>query len=112
MCMMGDPNASIPTPQPVISRPMFGAHESVLSETCIAFVSGVSLESVRSSYNLKKKVLPVKRCRKIGKKDMKLNDYCPNITVDPESYKVAIDGKEIGSMPSKTLPLTQSVFMF
>lgn len=111
ICMMGDANASIPTPQPVISRKMFGAHHSVLSQNCLTFVSQASLNQI-PSYNLQKRIVAVKACRKISKADMKLNNFCPSISVDPETYKVTVDGQEISAKPAKELPMTQAVFLF
>ncbi|CAJ0840669.1 1269_t:CDS:2, partial [Entrophospora sp. SA101] len=90
---MGDANASIPTTQPVISRPMFGSYGSAAAKNSFAFVSQLSLlESTVPHYGLKKKIEAVKKCRNIGKKDMKLNDYLPKIEVDPETYVVKADG--------------------
>jgi urease alpha subunit len=110
VCQMGDPNASIPTPQPVISRPMFGAHQSVLGMNCLAFISKASQDAV-AQYGLRKKLSPVTGCRLIGKSDMKLNNYCPDISVDPETYQVTCDGKQIGATPAKTVPLSQAVYL-
>jgi urease subunit alpha len=107
---MGDPNASIPTPQPVYSRPMFGSFPSVLGMNCLAFISKASQNTVKG-YNLKKKLIPVKSCRRVSKSDMKLNSYCPEIKVDPETYKVTCDGCVVSSLPAETMALTQSVFL-
>ncbi|KAI8927700.1 urease [Entophlyctis helioformis] len=110
---MGDANASIPTPQPVISRPMFGAHPSVLGNNCITFVSALSLQAgVAQSYGLRKRLEAVKNCRGIGKKDMKLNTLLPKIQVDPETYKVTVDGVHLTVEPATSLPLAQSAFLF
>jgi urease len=110
---MGDANASIPTTQPVISRPMYGAYPSGLGNTCMVFVSQLSVDSKTvEKYGLRKKVEPVKNCRTIGKKDMHLNDALPIIRVDPETYKVTADGVECTCDPVDTLPLTQTVFLF
>lgn len=108
---MGDANASIPTPQPVISRPMFGTHPSVLSKNCCAFVSKVSQETVKT-YNLNKMVRPVFNTRSVTKHDMKHNSYLPDITVDPESYKVVADGEHLDIGPSSTVPMSQGVYLF
>ena len=90
---MGDANASIPTIQPVVSRPMFGSYGSAAAKNSFTFVSQLSLiSSTVQNYGLKKKIEAVKKCRNIGKKDMKLNDYLPNIEVDPEAYVVKADG--------------------
>jgi len=110
---MGDPNASIPTPQPVIYRPMFGAYGKALFNTCATFVSKVSLENnVVQQYGLQKMILPVKNCRNIGKKDLIHNDATPDIEVNPENYQVKIDGNIITCEPMKELPLAQRYFLF
>ncbi|KAK6433501.1 Urease [Oleoguttula sp. CCFEE 5521] len=106
---MGDPNASIPTVEPVYMRPMFGA---VVPKTSIAWVSKTAKEGVVKGYGLKKRVEAVKNCRNIGKKDMKLNDTMPKMKVDPERYTVEADGKVLTAEPSVTLPLTQQYFVF
>jgi len=110
---MGDPNASIPTPQPVIYRPMFGAYGKALFNTCATFVSKVSLENnVVQQYGLQKMILPVKNCRNIGKKDLIHNDATPDIEVNPENYQVKVDGNIITCEPMKELPLAQRYFLF
>ncbi|ORZ25814.1 urea amidohydrolase alpha subunit [Absidia repens] len=110
---MGDANGSIPTTQPVISRPMYGAFPSALGNTCLAFVSQLSIDTKTiDKYGLRKKVEAVKNCRNIGKKNMHLNDALPKIQVDPETYKVTADGEECTCDPVDTLPLTQTVFLF
>jgi len=110
---MGDPNASIPTPQPVIYRPMFGAYGKGLFNTCATFVSKISLENnVVQQYGLQKIVLPVKNCRNIGKKDLIHNDATPEIDVNPENYQVKVDGNIITCEPMKELPLAQRYFLF
>ncbi len=110
---MGDPNASIPTPQPVIYRHMFGASGKALFNTCATFVSKVSLEkNVVQRYGLQKMVLPVKNCRNIGKKDLIHNDATPQIEVNPENYEVKVDGVAITCEPMKVLPLAQRYFLF
>jgi len=110
---MGDPNASIPTPQPVIYRPMFGAYGKALFNTCATFVSKVSLENnVVQQYGLQKMILPVKNCRNIGKKDLIHNDATPDIDVNPENYQVKVDGNIITCEPMKELPLAQRYFLF
>ncbi len=110
---MGDPNASIPTPQPVYSRPMFSSFGKSLEKSTATFVSKVSLEknSFKNS-GINKSLLPVKNIRKISKKNMILNDYCPNIEVNPETYEVFADGELITCEPAKTLPLAQRYFMY
>jgi urease subunit alpha len=110
---MGDPNASIPTPQPVLYRPMFAAYGKAVYKTCYTFVSKVSLENgTMLSYNLQKEVLPVKNCRNIGKKDLIHNDQTPQIEVDPETYKVTADGVHLTCEPMKELALAQRYFLF
>src|SRR3977135_2268803 len=91
---MGDPNASIPTPQPVVMRPMFGAYGRATGATALAFVSQLSLDAgVAQKYGLQKKLAAVRGCRALGKRDMKLNDATPKIVVDPEAYTVTADGE-------------------
>ncbi|WP_426490337.1 urease subunit alpha [Hymenobacter sp. 102] len=109
---MGDANASIPTPQPSFSRPMFGAFGGAVGPIALAFVSGASVEHVRASYGLKKQVVAVQGCRTVQKKDMALNDYLPNIEVDPETYRVTVDGVHLTCEPVDTLPLTQLYNLF
>lgn len=113
MSKMGDSNASIPTCEPVTYRHMFGFYGKALPFTCATFVSQISLdENLPEKIGLGRICLPVKRCRSIGKKDLKFNNLTPKITVDPETYKVTADGKLITSKPAKSLPLTQLYFMF
>jgi urease subunit alpha len=110
---MGDPNASIPTPQPVIMRPMFAAFGRATGPCCIAFVSQAAIANgVAAGYGLSKRLEAVKHCRGIGKKDMKLNDATPKITVDPETYKVTADGEHLTCQPATKLPLAQRYFLF
>ncbi|MDO7846996.1 urease subunit alpha [Hymenobacter sp. M29] len=109
---MGDANASIPTPQPSFSRPMFGALGGAIGKSSMVFVSGASVEKVRAEYGLTKQVVAVKNCRNIGKKDMALNDYLPNISVDPETYRVMVDGVHLTCEPAEVLPLAQLYNLF
>jgi urease subunit alpha len=110
---MGDPNASIPTPQPVIYRPMFGAFGKALHAICATFVSQLSLDKgIVQSYGLQKQVLPVKNCRSIGKKDMVHNDQTPFIEVNPENYEVRVDGQHVTCEPAAVLALAQRYFLF
>jgi urease subunit alpha len=109
---MGDANASIPTPQPSFSRPMFGALGGAIGKSSMVFVSAASVERVRADYGLTKQVVAVKNCRNIGKKDMALNDYLPNISVDPETYRVMVDGAHLTCEPAETLPLAQLYNLF
>ncbi|KAH8899386.1 urease [Thozetella sp. PMI_491] len=107
---MGDPNASIPTVQPVIARPMFAP---MVPETSILFVSQASIESGNTaSYGLRKRVEAVRNCRGIGKRDMKFNDSMPKMKVDPERYTVEADGAICTAEPSTELPLTQAWFVY
>ncbi|HWY06601.1 MAG TPA: urease subunit alpha [Candidatus Acidoferrales bacterium] len=110
---MGDPNASIPTPQPVLYRPMFGSFGTATSTTAITFVSQAAMTSgLPAKLGLKKLVRPVSKCRRIGKKDMVHNSATPNIEVDPETYEVRVDGKMITCEPARVLPLAQRYFLF
>lgn len=110
---MGDANASIPTCEPVLYRPMFAAHGKAKYDSCITFVSKEAIkEGVKERYHLEKMVVPVSGCRNIGKKDMKFNDKTPEITVNPETYEVCVDGEHITSKPAKKLPLTQLYHLF
>ncbi|MGA2500316.1 MAG: urease subunit alpha [Tepidisphaeraceae bacterium] len=110
---MGDPNASIPTPQPVIMRPMFGSFGRATGNSAIAFVSQLSVEkSTLDDYGLTKRLEPVVRCRSIGKGHMKLNDATPRITVNPETYEVRTDGELLTCNPATRLPLAQRYSLF
>ena len=110
---MGDPNASIPTPQPVIYRHMFGAYGKALHRTCATFVSQLSIDkNVVQQYDLQKMVLPVKNCRNVFKKDMVHNNATPQIDVNPETYEVKVDGKHITCEPVAVVPLAQRYFLF
>ncbi|MEP6615609.1 MAG: urease subunit alpha [Ginsengibacter sp.] len=111
--IMGDPGASIPTPQPVIYRHMFGAYGKAVHKTCITFVSTASLDNgAIDSYQLQKTILPVKNCRNISKKDLIHNDKTPQIDVNPETYEVKVDGEHIICEPVNTVPLGQRYFLF
>jgi urease subunit alpha len=110
---MGDANASIPTPQPVAMRPMFGAYGRAAGATSLAFVSQLSLDAgTVERYGLVKRPVAVRGCRAVGKRDMKLNDALPRIEVDPETYVVTADGEELRSKPAQVLPLAQRYFLF
>ncbi len=110
---MGDPNASIPTPQPVLYRPMFGSFGGATAATSITFMSQAALTAgLPHKIGLKKMVAAVRDCRKIGKKDMVLNDATPNIEVDPETYEVRVDGALITCEPAAVLPMAQRYFLF
>jgi urease subunit alpha len=110
---MGDPNASIPTPQPVHYRPMFAALGKSLTQSRVTFVSQAGLEAGEvDSYGLDSVILPVKNTRNIGKADMILNDLKPKIEVDPESYEVRADGELLTCEPAEVLPMAQRYFLF
>ncbi|HYS53092.1 MAG TPA: urease subunit alpha [Thermoanaerobaculia bacterium] len=110
---MGDANASIPTPQPLRMRPMFGAFGSAPGSISLAFVSRRSLdEEVAQSYGLRKRLEAVRGCRSLGKRDMKLNDATPVMRVDAETYTVSADGEELRCAPASRLPLAQRYFIF
>ena len=110
---MGDANASIPTPQPVHYRPMFGAFGGALHATSLTFVSKVSLDNPQvQTLGLKKKLSAVKNTRNLGKRDMIHNDYTPVITVDPETYLVHADGQLLMCEPATSLPMAQRYFLF
>ncbi|MDX1953785.1 MAG: urease subunit alpha [Verrucomicrobiota bacterium] len=110
---MGDPNASIPTPQPVFMRPMFGSFGRATGSSSIAFVSQLAhAEGTAAKYGLTKRIEPVRRCRNIGKKEMRCNDSLPKITVDPETYEVHADGELLRCEPARSLPLAQRYFLF
>ncbi len=109
--VMGDPNASLPTPQPVYYRPMFGAYGSVLAETCITFVSGAAhAAGVGERLGLRRQIHPIKNVRKIGKRDMVRNTGTPNIDVNPETFAVTVDGKHATVPPLKSISLNQKYF--
>jgi urease subunit alpha len=110
---MGDPNASIPTPQPVLYRPMFGSFGGAIATTAITFLSDVATRAgLSQKLGLKKIIRAVRNCRSIGKKDMVHNSATPNIEVDPETYEVRVDGKAITCEPASVLPLAQRYFLF
>jgi len=111
--VMGDANASIPTPQPVCYRPMFGSFGRAKTSLSCHFVSALSLrEGDIGQRGLAKLLLAVQGCRQLTKKDMRWNDYLPDLQVNPETYAVAIDGERITCEPAQTLPLTQRYFLF
>lgn len=110
---MGDPNASIPTPQPQWGRPMFAAFGRAINSTSLTFVSQAAIGAgVPQSLGLQRRVEAVKNCRNIGKKDMIHNDATPNLEVNPETYEVRVDGEHITCEPAKELPMTQRYFLF
>ncbi len=110
---MGDPNASIPTPQPVHMRPMFGSLGGAIAPTSLTFVSQAALDQdIAAQLNLQKQVVAVSNTRQITKHDMKLNDYMPHIEVDPETYEVRADGDLLTCEPAEVLPMAQRYFLF
>jgi urease subunit alpha len=112
-CQMGDPNASIPTPQPVFMRPMFAAFGKAVQETSLLFMSAAGISNeLPAKLGLTKQVKAVARCRSISKKDLKLNGETPKIDVNPDTYEVRADGELLTCEPAKTLSLTQRYFLF
>ena len=110
---MGDPNASIATPQPVYMRPQFAAYGRALSKSCLTFVSKASLKNgIGERYGLERELVAVEHCRDIGKKDMRRNEATPEIRVDADTYQVWVDGKKVSSPPLEALPMTQRDFLF
>lgn len=110
---MGDANASIPTPQPVVYTKMFGAHGLASKRCCITFVSKAAADSnIKERLSLQKNVLPVKNCRNISKNDMRFNNRTGNIEVDPENYSVTVDGENITCSAAEILPLAQKYYLF
>lgn len=110
---MGDANASIPTPQPVVYTKMFGAYGLAVKRCCASFVSKAAAENgIAEKLGLQRMILPVSDCRNIGKKDMKFNDRTGDIQVDSETYKVTVDGEEITCEAAESLPLTQKYYLF
>ncbi|MBW4679318.1 MAG: urease subunit alpha [Microcoleus vaginatus WJT46-NPBG5] len=110
---MGDANASIPTPQPVQMRPMFGSYAGARTSTSLTFVSQAALDlDIPSQLNLQKKTVAVSGTRRLTKRDMKLNDALPHIEVDPETYEVRADGALLTCEPATVLPLAQRYFLF
>ncbi len=110
--LMGDPNASIPTPEPVIYRPMFGSLGGALAQTSVTFTSRAAFDSgIRERLGLNRQVEAVRDCRHLGKADMVRNDRTPEITVDPETYEVRLDGELATVPPAETLPMTQLYFL-
>jgi len=111
--MMGDANASIPTPQPVHARPMFGSYGKAMAASCISFVSRAASEAdIAGRLGLSRRVVAVSNTRGIGKAQMKLNDALPDIRVDPETYEVRADGELLVCEPASELPLAQRYFLY
>jgi urease subunit alpha len=109
--MMGDGNASIPTPQPVVTRYMFAAYGAARDACAVHFVSGAGVEAGALA-GLSRRLVAVRDCRRIGKRDMQLNDSQPRIEVDADSYAVRADGVRLTSEPAEVLPLAQRYFLF
>tara|TARA_B100000242_G_scaffold64374_1_gene39520 strand:+ start:2391 stop:4100 length:1710 start_codon:yes stop_codon:yes gene_type:complete len=113
MAQMGDPNASIPTPQPVYSRPMFGAYGRSVEKSAATFVSKAAFdEGIKNTLGLAKELLPVINTRDIGKADLLLNNATPVMEVNPETYEVRADGELLTCEPAEVLPMAQRYFMF
>ena len=110
---MGDPNASIPTPQPVFMREMFGALGKAVGSTSIAFVSGAAKAAgVGERYGLSKHTVAVEKCRDLTKADMLFNDLTPEIKINPETFETTADGETLVCEPASNLPLAQKYFLF
>ena len=110
---MGDANASIPTPQPVLPRPMFGAHPTVAAGLAVHFVSPTAIEDdLAARLGLRRRLVPVKNVRSRGKADLPLNDAMPDIRVDPDTFTVRIDGEVWQEQPASELPMAQRYFLF
>ena len=109
--IMGDPNGSIPTPQPEYYRPMFGAFGRSLTESSVTFVSQAFLDK-GETHGVSKRLLPVSNTRRIGKKSMVLNNATPRMEVNPETYEVRADGRLLTCEPAKVLPMAQRYFMY
>jgi urease subunit alpha len=110
---MGDPNASIPTPQPVFYRPMFGGFGQAINRIACHFVSALSLtEGDLAQHGLTRPLLPVRGCRQLTKTDLRWNDYLPRLYVNPETYEVSIDGERVSCEAAQRLPLAQRYFLF
>ena len=110
---MGDPNASIPTPQPVYMRPMFGNYGGARTATSLSFVSQAAIDGgIPQQIGLQKKAIAVSNTRNLSKTDMKLNEALPDIEVNPETYEVRADGELLTCEPAKVLPMAQRYFLF
>lgn len=110
---MGDPNASIPTPQPVHYRPMFGAMGKAAAATSVTFVSKAALNNgLQESLGLERTLVECKNTRNLSKRDMIHNAWMPDITVDPQTYEVRADGELLTCEPAETLPLAQLYTLF
>ena len=113
MAAMGDPNASIPTPQPVHYRPMFGAFGGALARGSLSFVSQSGLDAgIQQRYGLNKTVCAVKKIREVRKQHMVHNSYLPHMEIDAQTYAVRADGQLLTCEPAKSLPMAQRYFLF
>jgi urease subunit alpha len=113
VALMGDPNASIPTPQPVHYREMFATRGGAISRTSLTFVSqGAVAAGIPEKYGLSKRAIPVKGIRTLRKADMIHNSWTPKITVDPETYQVVADGELLTCEPAAVLPMSQLYYLF
>ena len=111
--LMGDANASIPTPQPRAMRPMFAAYGKAVQQSSITFLSQAAIDAgVPEELGLQKVIRPVSGIRSLSKADLKYNDATPDIQVDPETYKVTVDGEDVTCEPSDVLPMAQRYFLF
>jgi urease subunit alpha len=111
--LMGDANASIPTPQPRTMRPMFGAYGKAVQKCSITFLSKAAIDAgVPSELGLEKVVRPVSGIRNLTKADLKYNDATPDIQVDPETYQVTVEGEDVTCKPADVLPMAQRYFLF
>ncbi len=110
--IMGNPNASIPTPEPVLYRPMFGAFGGAMDHLAFSFVSAASMQQGALPEGMKRQALPVRHTRAIGKADMVLNDALPEVRIDPDKYTVTVNGELLISSPAEVLPLAQRYFLF
>ncbi|WP_420584766.1 urease subunit alpha [Ruegeria sp.] len=110
---MGDPNASIPTPQPVYSRPMFGAYGRSVENSAITFISEAAhADGIGDTLGLAKQTVAAQNTREIGKQDLLLNNATPHVEIDPETYEVRADGELLTCQPAETLPMAQRYFLF
>jgi urease subunit alpha len=110
--VMGDPNASIPNVEPVLYRPMFGAHPDVVAQTCLTFTSAAAIDAgVPEQLGLRRRPVGVEGCRTISKRDMIRNDALPHIEVNPETFEVRLDGELAESAPIAELALAQRYFV-
>jgi urease subunit alpha len=111
--LMGDPNASIPTPQPVHYRPMFGGYGRALGASAVTFLPSVAIEKdLPAQLGLQRMVLPARNIRSVGKAAMVHNNATPNVEVDPETYEVRADGVHLTCEPATVLPLAQRYFLY